>query len=78
MTNPPIELGLSRNIGYQKWISLLGIRGLGLKKTPYVESNMKNNFKVKWFLDKAFKIEKCDVTNTLIAGWHLMGRQLRK
>lgn len=45
-----------------------------LKNLFYVEFNMKNNLKVKWFLDKVFKIEKYDVINILIVGWYLMGR----
>lgn len=54
---------------------MLGICGLGFKKKIFfVEFNMKNNFKVKWYLDKVFKIEKCDVINILIVGWYLMGR----
>lgn len=73
MINFLIELGLFRDIGLK--VNFV-VRNLWFrfKKIFYVEFNMKNNFKVKWFLDKVFKIEKCDVINILIVSWYLMGR----
>lgn len=69
MINFLIELGLFRDIGLK--VNFV-VRNMWFRfKKKYF---MKNNFKVKWFLDKVFKIEKCDVINILIVGWYLMGR----